>query len=80
MNILSGAIAPDDGDLSINGETVRFDDPHEAQAAGIATIHQELDRVPTLDVAASVPWTRARPSWVSGQGGVELDPVFGTNG
>ena len=54
MNILSGAIAPDDGDLSINGETVRFDDPREAQAAGIATIIQELDLVPTLDVAANL--------------------------
>jgi ribose transport system ATP-binding protein len=70
MNILSGAIAPDDGDLSINGETVHFDDPREAQAAGIATIHQELDLVPTLDVApicssdTSAPamdfWTRRR--------------------
>jgi ribose transport system ATP-binding protein len=54
MNILSGAIAPDDGSLSVNGEIVHFDDPREAQAAGIATIHQELDLVPTLDVAANL--------------------------
>ena len=31
-----------------------FGDPREAQAAGIATIYQELDLVPSLDVAANL--------------------------
>jgi ribose transport system ATP-binding protein len=54
MNILSGAHAPDEGEIAIDGRPVRFDDPREAQAAGIATIYQELDLVPTLDVAANL--------------------------
>jgi ribose transport system ATP-binding protein len=54
MNILSGAHAPDEGDIAIDGKSVRFDDPREAQAAGIATIYQELDLVPSLDVAANL--------------------------
>src|SRR5262249_58241768 len=33
---------------------VRFGNPRDAQAAGIATIYQELDLVPSLDVAANL--------------------------
>jgi ribose transport system ATP-binding protein len=54
MNILSGAHTPDEGDIAIDGKSVRFADPREAQAAGIATIYQELDLVPSLDVAANL--------------------------
>jgi ribose transport system ATP-binding protein len=54
MNILSGAHAPDEGDIAIDGKSVCFADPREAQAVGIATIYQELDLVPSLDVAANL--------------------------
>jgi ribose transport system ATP-binding protein len=54
MNVLSGAHAPDEGEIEVNGERVAFTDPREAQAAGIATIYQELDLVPSLDVAANL--------------------------
>ena len=54
MNILSGVIEPDDGDMRIEGASVRFADPRAAQAAGIATIFQELDLVPGLDVTANL--------------------------
>ena len=54
MNILSGVHAPDDGEITIAGHAVRFGDPREAQAAGIATIYQELDLVPSLSVAANL--------------------------
>jgi ribose transport system ATP-binding protein len=54
MNILSGAHAPDQGELAIDGKSVRFADPREAQAVGISTIYQELDLVPSLDVAANL--------------------------
>src|SRR5271154_350410 len=54
MNILSGVHAPDDGEITIAGQAVRFEDPREAQAAGIATIYQELDLVPSLSVAANL--------------------------
>jgi ribose transport system ATP-binding protein len=54
MNILSGVIEPDEGKIAIDGQPVRFTNPRDAQAAGIATIYQELDLVPSLDVAANL--------------------------
>ncbi|MDQ0467769.1 sugar ABC transporter ATP-binding protein [Labrys wisconsinensis] len=54
MNVLAGVHAPDEGAMAIDGAPVRFSNPREAQAAGIATIFQELDLVPGLDVAANL--------------------------
>jgi ribose transport system ATP-binding protein len=54
MNILSGVIEPDAGEVRIDGAPVRFADPRAAQAAGVATIFQELDLVPGLDVTANL--------------------------
>ena len=54
MNILSGVIAPDGGEMRLDGQPVRFADPRAAQAAGIATVYQELDLVPSLDVTANL--------------------------
>src|SRR5215208_2188663 len=54
INILSGVHPPDEGTITIDGAPVRFANPREAQAAGIATIFQELDLVPGLDVAANL--------------------------
>jgi ribose transport system ATP-binding protein len=60
MNILSGVHAPDAGELRVDGSPVRFANPREAQAAGIATIFQELDLVPSLDIAANLFLGRER--------------------
>jgi ribose transport system ATP-binding protein len=54
MSILAGVAAPDAGTLKIDGTPVKFAGPRDAQAAGIATIFQELDLVPRLDVAANL--------------------------
>jgi ribose transport system ATP-binding protein len=54
MNILSGVHPPDSGDLLVDGKPVHLSSPREAQASGIATIFQELDLVPSLDVAANL--------------------------
>jgi ribose transport system ATP-binding protein len=54
MNILSGVIAPDAGEICIDGRPVHFADPRAAQAAGVAMIFQELDLVPSLDVTANL--------------------------
>src|SRR5277367_6444347 len=54
MNILSGVIEPDQGEILIDGAAVRFADPRAAQAAGVATIFQELDLVPSLDLTANL--------------------------
>ncbi len=54
MNLLSGVYVPDEGTIRLAGKPVRFASPRDAQAAGIATIFQELDLVPGLDVAANL--------------------------
>ncbi|HEX8726083.1 MAG TPA: sugar ABC transporter ATP-binding protein [Gemmatimonadaceae bacterium] len=54
MKILSGAARPDAGTLTIDGSIVRFETPHDAQAAGIRMIHQELSLVPELSVAENI--------------------------
>jgi ribose transport system ATP-binding protein len=54
MNVLSGVIQPDEGTIQVAGKPVTFVSPRDAQASGIATIFQELDLVPSLDVAANL--------------------------
>ncbi|MFC4555023.1 sugar ABC transporter ATP-binding protein [Georgenia faecalis] len=50
MNVLSGVVAPDAGRLLIDGHERQFASPADAQAAGVAMIHQELDLVPHRSV------------------------------
>ncbi|MGI5177894.1 sugar ABC transporter ATP-binding protein [Dactylosporangium sp. CA-152071] len=54
MNVLSGVVTDYTGQITVGGEPVRFQGPADAQAAGIATIHQELDLVPGLSVAENL--------------------------
>jgi len=65
INVLSGVITDYDGEIAVGGAPVRFGGPADAQSAGIATIHQELDLVPALSVAENLvlgrePRTRLR--------------------
>jgi ribose transport system ATP-binding protein len=54
MKVLSGEVDDYRGEIRIDGEPVRFAKPLDAQRAGIAMIHQELDLVPALSVAENV--------------------------
>jgi ribose transport system ATP-binding protein len=54
IKVLAGAYRPDAGEILWSGRPVVFGSPHDADAAGIATIHQELDLVPGLSVAENV--------------------------
>ena len=54
IKLLAGAHVPDAGELRIDGTALHFADPHQARAAGIATIHQELSLVPSLSVAENL--------------------------
>jgi ribose transport system ATP-binding protein len=54
IKILTGAYQPDGGTIELGGRAVSFRGPAEAQAAGIATIHQEIHLVPTLDAVANL--------------------------
>jgi ABC-type sugar transport system ATPase subunit len=52
--IISGAHTPDQGQLLLNGELVRFHSPRDAIAHGVILIAQELAVVPSLTVAQNV--------------------------
>ena len=54
IKIVSGVYQPDGGVLTVHGNEVSFQSPLEAQAAGIATIYQELLLFPALTVAENV--------------------------
>ncbi|MER9198165.1 sugar ABC transporter ATP-binding protein [Mesorhizobium sp. M0159] len=54
MKILSGVYTDYNGTVSIDGHPVRFTGVREAERAGIAIIHQELNLVPELSVADNI--------------------------
>src|SRR3954452_11105138 len=54
IKVLAGAHRPDAGEITFDGGVASFASPHAADAAGIATIHQELDLVPGLSVADNI--------------------------
>src|ERR1700744_5486071 len=54
MKILSGVYDEYDGRIIFKGETVKFRNPIDAQNAGIAIIHQELNLVPHLSITENL--------------------------
>jgi ribose transport system ATP-binding protein len=54
MKILAGVIPEFEGELRIAGQPVRFRSTRDAAAAGVSIIHQELNLVGTLSVAANI--------------------------
>jgi ribose transport system ATP-binding protein len=54
MKILAGAQRPDGGEILLNGVPVHLVTPHEARAAGIGIIYQELTVAPNLTVSENV--------------------------
>ena len=54
MKILSGAYRADSGQILIDGKAVQFRSPHDARAAGIGIIYQELTVAPNLTVSGNV--------------------------
>jgi ribose transport system ATP-binding protein len=54
IKILSGAFAASGGRIVWHGEVARWSSPKEANAMGVATIHQHIPLVPTLSVIENV--------------------------
>jgi ribose transport system ATP-binding protein len=54
MGILSGALQPDAGSMSLDGVAYRPANPHDARIAGVAMIYQELSLAPHLSVAENI--------------------------
>jgi ribose transport system ATP-binding protein len=88
MKILSGVHVPDEGEMLLHGEPVRFASPAEAKARGVGMIYQELSCMPALTVAENVflgsqpmtrtgviDWKRMRRLSLGGQQLVEIARV-----
>ncbi len=54
MNILTGAVLPDQGSILLHGRPVRIETPADAQALGISIIHQELALISALNVGQNI--------------------------
>src|SRR5699024_6846248 len=54
IKMIAGVHEPDSGSITVDGRQVRIRDTATAEALGIATIHQELNLVPTMSVAENI--------------------------
>jgi ribose transport system ATP-binding protein len=54
VKILAGVHSSYDGEIALDGQPVGFANVRQAEAAGIAIIHQELNLVPELTVADNI--------------------------
>jgi len=53
-SILAGIVAPDSGEMTMDGEPYSPRSPHDALEQGVAIIHQEIRMVPALSVAENI--------------------------
>jgi simple sugar transport system ATP-binding protein len=60
IKALTGALPLDAGEVRLEGERMRFTTPHDALAAGISTVYQEIDLLPNLTVAENI-WLGREP-------------------
>jgi ABC-type sugar transport system ATPase subunit len=59
IKILCGALQPDEGELSVEGEVVRLASPRAARDRGISVVYQDLALVDGFDIAQNVFLGRA---------------------
>src|SRR5262245_60491957 len=64
MKVLAGIHEPDAGSIHIDGRLAVLRSPRDASNWGIGIIHQELELIETLDVAANIFLGR-EPTWTS---------------
>src|SRR3712207_4852731 len=60
INVLTGVLPLESGEIVFGGERVRFTSPHEARAHGIETVYQDLAVAPHLDAVANIFLGRER--------------------
>jgi fructose transport system ATP-binding protein len=54
IKVLSGALIPDEGEMFLDGEPVRFHSPTDARRHGIETVYQELAVAPAMTVTENL--------------------------
>src|SRR5262252_3277895 len=62
MKILAGIYKPDSGTITFQNQPIVIRSPRESSQFGIGIIHQELEVIETLDVAANIFLGR-EPTW-----------------
>ncbi|MEO8757957.1 MAG: ATP-binding cassette domain-containing protein [Devosia sp.] len=60
VKIISGAIRPDAGSMMLESRPVQFRSPHDARAAGLETVYQDLALCPNLSVTHNMMLGRER--------------------
>jgi len=68
MNIISGLLSPDEGQIRLDGRPAAFASPRDASAAGIGMVHQHFKLVGALTVAENL--ALGDPRW--GRGALRL--------
>lgn len=65
IKALSGAVTPDDGEVTLEGKAVHFSSPNDARHAGIETVYQTLAVSPALSIADNMFMGREirKPGW-----------------
>jgi ribose transport system ATP-binding protein len=54
MKLLAGHIAPDTGEILLDGSSIALQNPEQAKKLGIALVHQEISLIPGLSVAENI--------------------------
>lgn len=54
IKVLTGVYQPDDGSMEFDGQVIAPRSTREAEAAGISTVYQEVNLVPTLSIADNI--------------------------
>lgn len=54
LNIMSGSVRPDEGEITYRGKRVHIDSPIDAKKLGIVKVHQELQFVPEMTVYENI--------------------------
>ncbi|MET0977384.1 MAG: sugar ABC transporter ATP-binding protein [Paeniglutamicibacter terrestris] len=54
IKMIAGVHPPDSGRILLDGEEVKITDTKSSEALGIATIHQELNLVPSMTIAENI--------------------------
>jgi fructose transport system ATP-binding protein len=54
IKALSGAVIPDEGEMHLDGQSVRFKSPIDARRHGIETVYQDLAVAPAMTIAENL--------------------------
>ncbi|MFC1563470.1 sugar ABC transporter ATP-binding protein [candidate division KSB1 bacterium] len=78
VKILSGAVLPTAGKISLNDTEIELNSPIDAISKGISTIYQEMSLIPELSVAENILFGRLPKKRKYGITVIDWDAVYST--